>query len=188
MVGYENSSEVNFPASLLDANQTFLYVTPFFARMSFASEIAVASPSSVKEFTPTTWPPLPASSLLSASKSPSSPTHGLQVVNQKLTTVTLFPEKSLSLVTSLPSRSFPWKLGNLPALVAASALFGMPALDASTLSPELGELPHPGKSFSRAASLSSISFTCWAPVLSVFSSSAENWSLAPSIVSSRKSP
>ena len=95
------------PASDFESNQMFLYVIPFCERISFASAIAVLSPSSVKEFTPTTAPPFEASSLLRASNSPSSPTQGLQVVNQKLTTVTLFDEKRSLLFTSLPSKSFP---------------------------------------------------------------------------------
>ena len=69
--------------------------------------MAVLSPSSVKELMPTTAPPFAARSLLSASRSASSPTHGLQVVNQKFTTVTLLPAKSLLLSTSLPLRSLP---------------------------------------------------------------------------------
>ncbi len=57
------------------------------ASTSFASEIAVSSPSSVKVLTPMREPPFFASSLFSASSSESSPTQGLQVVNQKFTTV-----------------------------------------------------------------------------------------------------
>ena len=91
--------------------------------------------------TPTTSPPFSASSLLSASRSPSSSTHGLQVLNQKFTTVTLFLEKSSSLLTSLPSKSLPVKLGNA---VCSLESVVMPALAASTLSPSPGVLPHPG--------------------------------------------
>ena len=153
--------------------------------MLFASEIAALSPSRVKELTPTTAPPLSASFWLRASNSPSSPTHGLQVVNQKLTTVTVLFENSSSLLTSLPSRSFPLKLGNFSV---PSAFDVMPALWASTLSPWLGVLPHPGNSCSRAASLSSICLICSAPVFSVSCSCAVNLSFAPSSVARRKSP
>ena len=44
-----------------------------------------------------TAPPFAASCLFSASRSASSPTQGLQVVNQKFTTVTVFPAKSVPL-------------------------------------------------------------------------------------------
>lgn len=47
-------ADVNLPASLFESNQMFLYVTPFFERMSFASEIAVLSPSIVNVLMPTT--------------------------------------------------------------------------------------------------------------------------------------
>ena len=82
------------------------------ASTSFASEIAASSPSSVKVLTPMSAPPFSASSLFSASSSASSPTQGLQVVNQKFTTVTALPENSSSLFTVLPSRSLPSKAGN----------------------------------------------------------------------------
>ena len=86
-------------------------------------------------------------------------------------TVTLFLENSSSLFTSLPSKSLPLKLGNF---VSPLSPLVMPAVEASTLSPSPGVLPHPGNSFSSAMSLSSISLTCCAPALSVLSSSAVN--------------
>ena len=85
-------------------------------KTSLASDIAVLSPPRVNELIPITVPPFCASSLLSFSKSPSSPTQGLQVVNQKLITVTLLDEKMSSLLTSFPSRSLPLKLGNFALL------------------------------------------------------------------------
>ena len=188
VVGNENKFDVNLPASLSDLNQMFLYVTPFLLSTSLASAISPLLPSSVKELTPTTWPPFLASSLFRSSRSPNSPTHGLQVVNQKFMTVTLFLENSSSLFTSLPSRSLPVKLGNFVASLEALAPAVMPAVEASTLSPALGVLPQPGNSFSRLSSLSSISLICCAPALSVLSSSAVNSSLAPSMVLSKKSP
>ena len=56
-------------------------------------------------------PPFFASSLFSASSSESSPTQGLQVVNQKFTTVTALAENSSSLFTGFPSKSLPSKAG-----------------------------------------------------------------------------
>ena len=62
----------------------------------------LSSPSKVEVLTPMSVPPFFASSLFSASSSASSPTQGLQVVNQKFTTVTALPENSLSLFTCVP--------------------------------------------------------------------------------------
>ena len=123
-------------------------------KTSLASDIAVLSPPRVNELIPITVPPFCASSLLSFSKSPSSPTQGLQVVNQKFITVTLLDEKMSSLLTSFPSRSLPLKLGNLVSLLL---LLTIPALSASTLSPSLGLLPQPGYFCSKIVSLPSIS-------------------------------
>ena len=171
VVGYEYRPEVNVPASLLESNHTLRYDTPFFDRISFASEIAALSPSSVKVLMPTTVPPFFASSVFRASKSFSSSTHGLQVVNQKFTTVTSFLEKRSLLFTSLPSKSLPVKLGNF---VSSLFSFVMPALSASTLSPSPDLLPQSGYFCSRMVSFPSISLICSAPVFSVCSSSAEN--------------
>ena len=142
-------------------------------------------------------PPFSASSLLSASSSPSSPTHGPQVVNQKLTTVTALPEKSSSLVTSFPSRSLPTKEGNFCMLLLSLLLSG-----SMLVSPEMFMLPSAGTLmapsrdscaasgyfFSIMVSLLSMSRIFSASPRISFSSSAVNWSLADSMVSSRKSP
>jgi len=156
--------------------------------------MAALSPSIVKVLTPITSPPFFWSFLLSACRSFSSPTHGLHVVNQKFTTVTLFFAKSFLLSTALPSRSFPLKPGKLIALlfsVLLSSLLSdvlMPASLASTLSPEPGFVPQSGYFCSKTVSLPSIFLISSAPSFNVFNSSFENWSFAPSIVLRRKSP
>ena len=153
--------------------------------MSFASFIAVLSPSRVNELIPTTAPPFSASCLFSASRSASSPTQGLQVVNQKFTTVTVFPANSVLLFTSFPSRSLPSKAGNF---IRSPFSVGWPFSAGTLISPSDGFFPQPGNFCSRTVSFPSISRICSAPSLSSFSSSALNWLLAPSIVLSRKSP
>ena len=67
-------------------------------------------------------PPFFASSLFSASSSASSPTQGLQVVNQKFTTVTALPENSLSLFTCFPSKYLPAKDGNCCVLLCSAGI------------------------------------------------------------------
>ena len=178
---------VNLPASLSESKYTFWYVAPFLASTSFASEISASFPSSVKEFTPMSAPFFSASSLFSASSSPSSPTQGLQVVNQKFTTVTAFLENSSSLLTGFPSRSLPSKAGNFctllsseePAWALSPGILVSLSMDCSTIS---------GYFCSSSVSLFSISLIFSAEVLSSSYSSSENWSLTFSIVSSRKSP
>ena len=71
-----------------DAKNT-VYLHPETAQGIFVN---FKSPSNVKVLTPMSAPPFSASSLFSASSSASSPTQGLQVVNQKFTTVTALPE------------------------------------------------------------------------------------------------
>ena len=95
---------------------------PSWSSTSFASEIAASSPSSVKVLTPMSAPPFSASSLFSASRSESSPTQGLQVVNQKFTTVTALAENSSSLFTGFPSRSLPSKAGNFCILPSSGGV------------------------------------------------------------------
>ena len=159
---------------------------------SLASAMAPASPPSVKALMPTTAPPLPAASLCSASRSPSSPTQGLQVVNQKFTTVKALPLNSLSLLTSLPSRSLPVKAGNLVVLLSAVVPpETMPSEGTSsegTLIPSEGASSRPGNFSSSAAIWSSRSLISVAPVVSSVSSFSSNLSLAASMVLSRKSP
>ena len=75
-------------------------------------------------------PPFSASSLFMASNSLSSPTQGLQVVNQKLTTVTALAAKSSLLFTALPSKSMPSKAGNFSAV--SSMVTVTPAASADT--------------------------------------------------------
>ena len=162
---------MNFPASLFESNQMFLYETPFFVRMSFASDIAVSSPSRVNELIPTTAPPFSASCLFSSSRSASSLTQGLHVVNQKFTTVTVFPSNSVLLSTSLPSRSLPSNAGNF---IRSSFSIGLPFSAGTLILPSDGFPPQPGNFCSRIANLPSISRICSAPSLSSFSSSALN--------------
>ena len=138
-------------------------------------------------------PPFSASSLLSASSSPNSPTHGPQVVNQKLTTVTALPEKSSSLVTSFPSRSLPTKEGNFCILPLSGSMLVSPEMfmppSAGTLmAPSRDSCAASGYFFSIMVSLLSMSRIFSASPRISFSSSAVNWSLADSMVSSRKSP
>ena len=52
------------------------------------------------------------------------PRTGLQVVNQKFTTVTALPENSSSLVTSFPSRSLPTKAGEFLHAAVIAAVVG----------------------------------------------------------------
>ena len=90
---------------------------------------------------PISAPPLPESSLFSASRSPNSPTQGPQVVNQKFTTVTALPENRSLLFTVFPSRSLPSKAGNFGRLLSSVLL---PVLPLSVLLPVLplsGVLP-----------------------------------------------
>ncbi len=85
---------------------------PFLASTSFASEIAAFVAVQREGVDADEGAALLRSSLFSASSSESSPTQGLQVVNQKFTTVTALAENSSSLFTVLPSRSLPSKAGN----------------------------------------------------------------------------
>ena len=60
---------------------------------------------------PTTSPPIDLIVSFNSFNVDNSETQGLQLLNQKLTTVTAFPEKRLS-STELPSKSLPEKLLN----------------------------------------------------------------------------
>ena len=143
------------------------------ASTSFASEIAVSSPSSVKVLTPMREPPFSASSLFSASSSESSPTQGLQVVNQKFTTVTALAENSSSLFTVLPSRSLPSKAGNFCMLPSSGGV--VMSLPAGTLiAPSVDCCAASGYFSSIMVSLFSISLIFSAASLSSFSSSSVN--------------
>ena len=157
------------------------------ASTSFASEIAASSPSSVKVLTPMREPPFSASSLFSASSSASSPTQGLQVVNQKFTTVTALPENSSSLFTVLPSRSFPSKAGNFCILPSSGGvLVSLPA--GMLISPSMDFCMISGYFSSNSVSLFSILLISVADSFSHSYSSSLNSSLASSMVLSRKSP
>ena len=157
------------------------------ASTSFASEIAVSSPSSVNVLTPMSAPPFSASSLFSASSSASSPTQGLQVVNQKFTTVTALPENSSSLFTGFPSKSLPSNAGNFCMLPSSGGL--VISLPAGTLiSPSTDSCMISGYLFSSSVSLFSILLISVADSFSISYSSSVNWSLALSMVSSRNSP
>ena len=159
------------------------------ASTSFASAIADSSPSSVKVLTPMRAPPFSASSLFSASNSPSSPTQGLQVVNQKFTTVTALPENRVLLSTSFPSRSLPVKAGNFCAVLPSSGGVVV-SLPAGTLVPpsSAGAPDKLGNFSSNAASRSSIFLISVAFSFSSSYSSSVNCSLAASMVLSRNSP
>ena len=157
------------------------------ASTSFASEIAASSPSSVKVLTPMREPPFSASSLFSASSSASSPTQGLQVVNQKFTTVTALAENSSSLFTVLPSRSFPSKAGNFCILPSSGGvLVSLPA--GMLISPSMDFCMISGYFSSNSVSLFSILLISVADSFSHSYSSSLNSSLASSMVLSRKSP
>ena len=143
------------------------------ASTSFASAMAVSSPSSVNVFTPISAPPFSASSLLSASTSPSSPTQGLHVVNQKLTTVTALPENSSSLFTTLPSRSLPSNAGNFCMLPSSGVMDIAPSAGMfMSLSSDICAAS--GYFSSSMVSLFSISLICAAACLSVSYSSSVN--------------
>ena len=157
------------------------------ASTSFASEIAASSPSSVKVLTPMSAPPFSASSLFSASSSASSPTQGLQVVNQKFTTVTALLENSSSLFTVLPSRSFPSKAGNFCILPSSGGvLVSLPA--GILISPSMDCCMISGYFSSNSVSLFSILLISVADSFSHSYSLSVNCSFAASTVSSRKSP
>ena len=144
------------------------------ASTSFASEIADLSPSSVKVLTPMRAPPFSASSLFSASSSASSPTQGLQVVNQKFTTVTAFLANSSLLFTVLPSRSLPSKAGNFCILPSSGGVvISLPAgtLVLSSLS---GVSDSQGYFVSSSARWFSISLILVASPVSSVSSSSVN--------------
>ena len=132
-------------------------------------------------------PPLFASSLFSASSSPSSPTQGLQVVNQKFTTVTALAENSSSLFTMLPSRSFPSKAGNFCILPSSGGLL-VPLPAGMLISPSMDFCMISGYFSSNSVSLFSILLISVADSFSHSYSLSVNCSLAASTVSSRKSP
>ena len=147
------------------------YVAPWLSRIAAASFIAASFPSKVSVLMPTTSPPIGLIALFNSSSVDNSATQGLQPENQKLITVTEFPENRLS-STELPSKSWPEKF--LKGDAASELLFWSVSPDEVLF-------------FSISAICSSIFRIVPISSVSIFSSSSVKEALFASMVSERKS-